>query len=64
MSALISISEFQEMCRISRSTVYRLIERGEIERVNIGRAVRLRREDVDRWMTALSAIQASDGHAQ
>lgn len=63
MSALISISEFQEMCRISRSTVYRLIERGEIERVNIGRAVRLRRDDVDKWMNGLGAVQPHDGHA-
>ena len=61
MSALISISEFQEMCNISRSTVYRLIERREIEPVNIGRAVRLRRADVDRWMSELHAVQRQGG---
>lgn len=55
MSALISIAELQDMCRISRSTVYRLIERGEIESVHIGRAVRLRRDSVENWVNALAA---------
>lgn len=57
MRALISISEFQQLLGISRSTAYRLLERGEIGRVNIGRAVRIPREDVEAYVQRLRAAQ-------
>jgi excisionase family DNA binding protein len=54
MKALISIAEFQGVFGVSRSTVYRLEERGEIEFLKIGRAVRIRREDAENWCRGLS----------
>jgi excisionase family DNA binding protein len=54
MKSLISISEFTAMYGLSRSTAYRLAGKGEFAFVHIGRAVRLRREDVDRWYARLS----------
>ena len=59
MPTLISISEFQQMLGISRSTVYRLIERGEIGRVRIGRAVRIPCDDVHTYMRRLREAEAS-----
>ncbi len=59
MPTLISISEFQQMLGISRSTVYRLMERGEVGRVRIGRAVRIPCEDVDIYMQRLREAEAS-----
>lgn len=56
MKSLISISEFQDAFGVSRSTVYRLIERGEIECVRIGRAVRIRKEVADTWFSSLPTV--------
>ena len=54
MAALITIAEFQSKYSVSRSTVYRLADRGEIQFVHVGRAVRIRREDADKWYSRLS----------
>jgi len=56
MSTLISISEVQQMLKVSRSTVIRLIERGEIRCVHIGRAVRIPSEDVDAFVQRLRLV--------
>jgi excisionase family DNA binding protein len=63
MKALITISEFQETYGVSRSTVYRLVERGEFAFVHIGRAVRIRREDADAWFAQLLKSEHCAGKA-
>lgn len=50
MRNLISISEVQERLHVCRSTVCRLIARGEISSVNIGRIVRIPSEDIDAFL--------------
>jgi len=47
MNTLISISEVQRLLNVSRSRVNRLLERGELRRVHIGRAVRIPSEEVE-----------------
>jgi excisionase family DNA binding protein len=53
MTALISISDVQQLLDVSRSTVNRLLDRGELRRVHIGRAVRIPAEDVDAFVHRL-----------
>ena len=53
MSALITIAEFQRTYNVSRSTVYRLKDRGHLTFVYIGGAVRIRRNDADQWYASL-----------
>ena len=53
MSRLLRIIEFQEIYGVSRSTVYRLNERGELPFVFVGRSVRIRQEDADDWFASL-----------
>lgn len=53
MAALITIRYFCDEYGISRSTAYRLRDRGEVPHVKIGRAVRIRREDAERWYKSL-----------
>lgn len=53
MAALLTIRQFAEEYSISRSTVYRLRDRGEVPHVHIGRATRIRRDDVNRWYDSL-----------
>ena len=60
MRALISISEFGEIFGVSRSTVYRLKERGEITFVHVGRAVRIRRDVAENWFASLPAVASND----
>lgn len=45
---LFSVRDVMLKLRISRPTVYRLVERGAFNFVHLGRAVRVRRSDVER----------------
>ena len=53
MNTLISISEVQRLLNVSRATVNRLLDRGELRRVHIGRAVRIPSEDVEDFVQRL-----------
>lgn len=53
MRQLISISEFQEIYGVSRSTVYRLAQRGKFPLVKIGQATRIPTEDAEKWFRGL-----------
>jgi len=55
-----TINGFGHEYNVSRSTIYRLQERGAIKFVHIGRAVRIRREDAERWYQSLLDDQAND----
>ena len=59
-SALLTIAEFQHHFNVSRSTIYRLRDRNELPFVHIGRAVRIRREDAERWYETLFVDHAND----
>ena len=48
----LTVSEVAELLRISDMTVYRLIKRGELAAVRIGKSYRLREDDVDRYLAA------------
>ena len=61
MAALMTILDFQNEYNVSRSTVYRLRERGELEFVHIGRAVRIRRDHADRWFDSLTGEVENEG---
>jgi len=46
MPLLLTMEQTQERLNLSRQSVYRLFWSGELRRVKIGRAVRVRTEDV------------------
>ena len=54
MSIFMTIADFQKTYSVSRSTVYRLAASGVFEFTHIGRAVRIKREDAEKWCAALS----------
>lgn len=60
MAALITVMIFCEEYGVSRSTAYRLRDRGEVPHVKIGRATRIRREDAERWYQSLVDSAAND----
>jgi excisionase family DNA binding protein len=49
MEELLKVREVMVRLRMSRSTVYRMIERGDLDVVRIGRNIRVRKESVDRF---------------
>jgi excisionase family DNA binding protein len=57
MTVLISISDVQQILHMSRSTVNRLLKRGEFRRVQIGRAVRIPTEDVEAFVQRLQSAK-------
>ncbi len=49
---ILTIPEVARYLRMSPSKVYYLVSRGEIPHLKIGRNVRIRKTDLDRWLTA------------
>jgi excisionase family DNA binding protein len=60
MAALITIKDFCDEYGISRSTAYRLRDRGEVPHVKIGRATRIRRDVAEHWYQSLAESAAND----
>ena len=46
----LSIGDLSEVLGIKKSTLYSLVENGELPHYKIGRLVRFKRNDVDAWM--------------
>jgi excisionase family DNA binding protein len=46
----ITVNEVSQLLRVSKMTVYRLINQGDLPAVRIGRGYRLREEDVHRYL--------------
>jgi excisionase family DNA binding protein len=48
----VTVNEVAQLMRVSKMTVYRLINQGDIPAVRIGRGYRLREQDVHRYLDA------------
>lgn len=57
MRSLISISEFQDQYGVSRSTIYRLAQKGHLTMVKVGHATRIPVADAERWFRNLPAAK-------
>jgi excisionase family DNA binding protein len=55
--ALLTIDEVVTALRLGRSHLYRLIRRGEIRQVHVGRAARVPRSEVERFLRRLETEQ-------
>jgi excisionase family DNA binding protein len=44
--------EVADLLRVSSMTVYRLIKAGELRAVRVGKAYRIREDDIDRYLAA------------
>ncbi len=56
---LVSMRDLQRRLRLSRPSIYRLIEKGEIEALHIGRSLRITNASVEAFLARrLSAEQA------
>ena len=48
---LLTVGEVASLMRVSNMTVYRLIKAGQLAAIRVGKNYRIRRGDVDRYLT-------------
>jgi excisionase family DNA binding protein len=48
---LLTVGEVANLMRVSNMTVYRLIKSGQLGAIRVGKNYRIRRTDVDRYLT-------------
>jgi len=48
--SLLTVREVAQLLRIGRSTVYQLLQRGDLTNIRIGRSVRVRLEDLQKFI--------------
>ena len=58
---LLTVSEVAERMRVSNMTVYRLIKSGQLSAIRVGKNYRIRRVDVDRYLTDRAVRIEEDG---
>ncbi|MER3396456.1 MAG: hypothetical protein C4318_05625 [Acidimicrobiia bacterium] len=54
---LLTVREVAGLTRVSTMTVYRLIKRGELPAVRVGRSYRIRRQDLIRYLLSSSTAE-------
>jgi excisionase family DNA binding protein len=48
---LLTVAEVANMMRVSNMTIYRLIKSGQLSAIRVGKNYRIRRTDMDRYLT-------------
>lgn len=48
---LLTVGEVAQIMRVSNMTVYRLIKSGQLPAIRVGKNYRLRRKDIERYLT-------------
>lgn len=54
---LLTIKQVQRALGVSRSMVYRLVQRGELRVIHIGTAIRVRQSEIRRFLGACEAAE-------
>jgi excisionase family DNA binding protein len=62
MDELLTIDEVARYCKVHKATVRRHIASGRLRSVRVGRAVRVRKEDVDQFVGARAEPPTDDEH--
>jgi excisionase family DNA binding protein len=52
ISQLLTVAEVANVIRVSRMTVYRLIRRGQLKAIRVGRNYRVREDDLNDYLEA------------
>jgi excisionase family DNA binding protein len=58
---ILSVNEFAAEFNVAPSTIYGLAARGEVPSVRFGRAIRFRREAIEKWLLRQEAGNAAQG---
>lgn len=52
ITRLLTVAEVATVMRVSRMTVYRLIRRGQLKAIRVGRNYRVREQDLNEYLEA------------
>ncbi|HEX2294786.1 MAG: helix-turn-helix domain-containing protein [Actinomycetota bacterium] len=58
---LLTVGEVAGIMRVSNMTVYRLIKSGQLSAIRVGKNYRIRRVDVDKYLTDRAVRIEDDG---
>ena len=58
---LLTVGEVADVMRVSNMTVYRLIKSGQLAAIRVGKNYRIRRSDIDRYLTG-HAVRVEEDH--
>ena len=47
---LLTVDQVQELLKVGRTFAYSLVRSGELPSYRVGRLLRVRRQDIDRWL--------------
>jgi excisionase family DNA binding protein len=47
---LLTVEQVQELLKVGRTFAYALVRSGELPSYRVGRLIRIRRRDVERWL--------------
>ena len=61
ISRLLTVAEVANVIRVSRMTVYRLIRRGQLKAIRVGRNYRVRSEDLNDYLEAQAVPDQGTG---
>ena len=50
LGPILTVPETAEYLKLSKSKVYYLVQRNQIPHIKIGKNVRIRREDLEKWL--------------
>jgi excisionase family DNA binding protein len=59
ISRLLTVAEVANVIRVSRMTVYRLIRRGQLKAIRVGRNYRVRSDDLNAYLEAQAVTDTS-----
>ena len=58
MAQLLKINDVSDQLKMSKSSIRREIDRGNLQAVKIGKSVRISSEELDRYLSSLNSPQA------
>ena len=58
MTQLLKINDVSDQLKMSKSSIRREIDRGNLHAVKIGKSVRISSEELDRYLSSLNSPQA------
>ena len=50
---LLTVEQVQELLKVGRTFAYSLVRSGELPSYRVGRLIRIRRRDVERWLEGM-----------
>jgi excisionase family DNA binding protein len=61
MGDLLTTNQVQQLLQVDRTTIYRMVEGGQLPAIRVGKQWRFSRNDIDHWLQTKSVLPATAG---